>query len=72
MEQKEYEIAYGNTFTRVLSTIFHLIIEAGYLFIFNIANNGYIQKTQDNSDRQNDACKLYNRIICELIKINNL
>lgn len=36
VEQKEYEIAYGNTFTRVLSTIFHLIMEALYLFIFNI------------------------------------
>ncbi len=36
VEQKEYEIAYGNTFTRVLSTIFHLIVEALYLFIFNI------------------------------------
>lgn len=37
MEQKEYEIAYGNMPTRVFSTVFHLIMEALYLFLFNIA-----------------------------------
>lgn len=37
MEQKEYEIAYGNRLTRVFSTVFHLIMEALYLFLFNIA-----------------------------------
>lgn len=36
MEQKEYEIAYGNMPTRILSTVFHLIIEALYLFLFDI------------------------------------
>ncbi len=37
MEQKEYEIAHGNMPTRVFSTVFHLIMEAFYLFLFNIA-----------------------------------
>lgn len=37
MKQKEYEIAYGNMPTRVFSTVFHLIMEALYLFLFNIA-----------------------------------
>lgn len=36
MEQKEYEIAFGNMFTRVFSVLFHLIVEAACLLLVNI------------------------------------
>lgn len=42
MEQKEYEIAYGNTFTRVFSVLFHLIVEATCLLLVNIPAVAFI------------------------------